>query len=300
MESHKTISSLLTAMHIGHFAKCADFHVLRFEDHVGDIPFQTKSRQCDFFQIFFSDQYNVDVVVDDVIFSTKNKTLLSFLAPLQTLSTDVKEEENIANGYMLVFQSSFLKNGESNFGVQSKFPYFNANYSPVYFLDKEQGDFAHIIEKIYRLFQVLTPENKAIIRSYLNILLYESRKAFFDGSISTSLSSRAHQIAFSFETLIRENSCKRKPLDFYARQLNISTVYLSECVKKATTKTAKQIIKEYTILEASTLLLQSENTIDFIADELGFSATSNFINFFKKATGLSPLKYRIENKTGFK
>jgi AraC-like DNA-binding protein len=292
MKGYKNITSLLDSINVGNYQKSNEFHVLKFEDHLNELPFKTISRKCDFFQIFFSNQYNADIIIDDSPFSSKDKTLISFLAPLQTLTVDVKSVDTISNGYMLVFDVSFLKNGFSNFELQQKFPYFNLNYSPFYFLSENQSIFKELIEKMYSLFQDFSDENEEIIRSYLNILLFEARKSFFDGSIKNSLKTRAHQIAFSFESLIRKHSHSRHTLDFYANKLNISTVYLSECVKKVRNKTAKKIISEYIILEASTLLLQSSNSIDQIADKLGFSATSNFINFFKKHTNLSPTSFR--------
>lgn len=282
-------------MNIAECQHCDDFHLLKFKDHLDKIPFQTVSRKCDFFQVYFSDQYNVDVMVDDTFFSGRDKTLVSFLSPLQTLSVDVKNVESLSNGYMLTFQSKFLKDHQSDFDIQRSFPFFNANYSPVYVLDKHQTIFSELFQKMYTLFQEFSADNREIIRSYLNVLLFEARKAFFEGGIRLKFSSRAQEIAFSFENLIKEYSQERNPLGFYADKLNISTVYLSECVKMATGKTAKQVVSEYTILEASALLLQSSKTIDEIADLLGFSATSNFINFFKRETGLTPSKHRKHN-----
>lgn len=295
MENHKNIASLLKTMHIPEFQKQNDFHVLKFKDHLDRIPLQTNERKCDFFQVFFSDKYNVEVAVGNNHFSAKDKTILSFLAPLQTLSVDVKSIEELSNGYMICFKTSFLQNAWSDFDVQRHFPFFNSNYSPVYFLNEYQQDFAELFKKIYFLFQDLNDENLEIIRAYLKILLYESRKAFFEGNIETSLKTRAEQKAFAFESLIKQYVHQREPLSFYADQLHISVAYLSECVKKATGKTAKQLIKEYTILEATTLLTQSSKTVDEIADILGFSATSNFINFFKKETKHTPLHYRKNN-----
>ncbi|WP_412985819.1 helix-turn-helix domain-containing protein [Pontimicrobium sp. IMCC45349] len=292
MENHKNIASLLQSMNIGSFQKCDGFHILKFKDHLEEIPFQTISRKCEFFQIYFSEKYNADIIIDNISFSTKNKTLISFLAPLQTLSVDVKSVETISKGYMLVFNATFLNKVLLDFDVQQKFPYFNSNYSPLFSLENNSSIFRELFEKLYESFQKFDENNEEIIRSYLNILLYESRKSILEGAIKHNSKSRAQEIAFTFESLIRKHSHSRHSLDFYAEKLNISTVYLSECTKKATNKTAKSIIHEYSILEASTLLLQTSYTIDQIADKLGFSATSNFINFFKKHTNCTPSSFR--------
>ncbi|MEC3907513.1 helix-turn-helix domain-containing protein [Tamlana sp. 2201CG12-4] len=286
-----TIQSLLEEMNISRFQKHQDFHILKFKDHLDDIPMETDTRQCDFFQIVITKEHNVEVVVDNVTFSALDHSI-TFMAPLQMLSTKVRSIEHLGVGYMLVFNSSFLRLGLSNFSLFQKFPFFNINHSPVYFLKKNEGLFFNLMENIYNLFQDYSEENIEIIRSYLVILLYEARKSFLGGSIKNSVTTRYNEIAFSYENLIKTSPNKRVSLEYYANKLNISTIYLAECAKKATGKTAKQILTEYIILEASSLLLQSRKTIDEIAYSVGYSSASNFALFFKKHTGLTPSNYR--------
>ncbi|MCF2875775.1 MULTISPECIES: helix-turn-helix domain-containing protein [unclassified Tenacibaculum] len=290
-----TIEELLEEMNISKFQKHQNFHILKFKDHLDEIPMKTDFRKCDFFQIVITKNHNVDVIVDNVSFSAMEDSI-TFMAPHQTLSTNVKSIENLGLGYMLVFSSNFLRLGISEFDLIQKFPFFNVNYSPVYFLKENTADFFHLMEKIYKLFQEFSSENLEIIRSYLTILLYEGRKSFFNGEIQNTVASRHNEVAFAFENQIKETVNKRKPIEHYANKLNISSVYLSECVKKATGKTAKQIITEYVILQASSMLLQSTKTIDEIAYNIGYSNTSNFGNFFKKHTGMTPSIYRKIHK----
>ncbi|CAM1343373.1 helix-turn-helix domain-containing protein [Tenacibaculum amylolyticum] len=290
-----TIQSLLEEMNISRFQKHQEFHILKFKDHLDDIPMKTDARKCNFFQVVITKHHNVDVVVDNVAFSAMDDSL-TFMAPLQMLSTDVKSVENLGLGYMLAFTPKFLRLGISDFELLQKFPFFNVNHSPVYFLHENKEKFFHLMEMLYNLFQDYNEENIEIIRSYLTILLFEGRKSFLKGDIQNSATSRYNEIAFSFENQIKASQNKRKPLDYYADKLNISTIYLAECVKRATGKTAKQILTEYVILEATSLLLQSMKTIDEIAFSVGYSSTSNFGLFFKKHTGMTPTEYRKANK----
>lgn len=287
-----TIQLLLEEMQIARFQKHPHFHILRFKDHLEDIPMKTEGRKCNFFQIVISKGHNVDVMVDNVSFSAMEHSI-SFMAPLQTLSTNVKSVESLGVGYMLAFTPEFLRVGATNFELFTKFPFFNKNYSPIYFLKENEAHYFQLIETIYTYFQEYSTENIEIIRSYLNILLYESRKSFLNGSIQNqTFNKRYNEIAFSFENLVINTSNKRIGLSYFSDKLNVSLVYLMECVKKSTGKTAKQIITEYLILEAQTLLLHSTQTIDKIAETVGYSSTSNFTLFFKKHTGVSPTKYR--------
>jgi len=77
----------------------------------------------------------------------------------------------------------------------------------------------------------------------------------------------------------------------YAERLFIISSYLREAVKQSTGKPAYKLIREYQLLEAKSQLLQSDKTVKSVALELGFDA-SNFVKFFKKHAGLTPLLYR--------
>ena len=278
-------------MNISEFQKNEHFHILKFRDHLDVIPMKVDSRQCEFFQIVITKDHNVDVVVDNVRFSAMDESI-TFMAPLQLLSTEVNSVEDLGVSYMLVFSNKFLRPGFTHFEIFQKFPFFNINHSPIYLLNKNQELFFNLMETIYNLFQDYNEENVEIIRSYLTILLFEGRKSFLDGTIINSASSRYDEISFAFENLIKETENKRSPLDHYARKLNISTIYLSECVKKSTGKTAKQILTDSIILEATSLLLHSTKNMNEIADAIGYTSISNFAVFFKKQTGYTPSQYR--------
>ncbi|UTW64558.1 AraC family transcriptional regulator [bacterium SCSIO 12741] len=75
----------------------------------------------------------------------------------------------------------------------------------------------------------------------------------------------------------------------------MSTVCLSECVKQTSQKTAKKILTEYIIMEAHFKLLNTQFSVETIATELGFDDRSNFINFYKKHTRLTPNQERKSN-----
>ena len=148
------------------------------------------------------------------------------------------------------------------------------------------------MDKIYGYFKNLDKDNLEIIRSYLTIMLFEAKRMFIDGEVKSVANSRFEEITYQFETLIMQTKSKKQKLEYYAGKLNFSPIYLAECVKKATGKTAKQIITEYLILESKSLLNQSTRTINDIAFQLGYNDTSNYIAFFKKNTGNTPSQYR--------
>lgn len=104
--------------------------------------------------------------------------------------------------------------------------------------------------------------------------------------------SRADGIMKEFAELLVKHIHKETNVEFYAEKLCISKQYLSLIVKEKTRVTIGTIISAMRAETAARLLRDPEMTIQQIAEELSFADQSSFGKFFKKQTGLSPLKYR--------
>ena len=289
------ITSYLEMSHIAHTQKHKDFHIVNFAEHFTNtqkLPMKVSSRKLGFFQIVTSNNHDADLTVDGTKFKDM-KVNIVFIAPEQVVSLDVKSFKKGSIGYSLVFSSEFLHIASSNYSLLKNFPYFNMTHPPVYILTEEQNNFfIDHMNKIYGYFKNLDKDNLEIIRSYITIMLFEAKRMFIDGEVKSVANSRVEEITYLFESLITQTENKRQKLEYYAEKLNFSSIYLAECVKKATGKTAKQIITEYLILESKSLLNQTTKTINDISFHLGYYDTSNFITFFKKNTGNTPSQYR--------
>ncbi len=292
------ITSYLEMIHLAHTQKHKDFHIVNLDEfthtHIEEekLSLKVNSRKLGFFQIFISNNHDATLTVDGTKYNGM-KVGIVFIAPDQVVSFDVKSFKKGTIAYSLVFSSEFLSIAQSNYSLLKNFPYFNVNCPPVYTLTGEQNKvFIDHMDKIYGYFKDLDKDNLEIIRSYLTIMLFEAKTMFMEGEVKSVANSRAEEVAYQFEALILQTKSKRQNLEYYANILNFSSIYLAECVKKATGKTAKQIITEYLILESRSLLNQSTKTINDIAFQLGFSDTSNFIAFFKKNMTCTPSQYR--------
>lgn len=292
------ITSYLEMSHIAHTQKHKNFHIINLAEfsykhlHEEKLPLKVNSRKLGFFQIVTSNNHDANLSVDGTKYNDI-KVDIVFIAPDQVVSFDVKSFKKGAIAYNLVFSSEFLNIAPSNYSLLKNFPYFNVNRAPVYTLTEEQNKFfIDHMDKIYGYFKDLDKDNLEIIRSYLTIMLFEAKQMFIEGEVESVANSRVEEVAYQFEALIMQTTSKKQKLEYYANKLNFSSIYLAECVKKATGKTAKQIITEYLILESKSLLNHSTKTINDIAFQLGFSDTSNFIAFFKKNKGSTPSQYR--------
>lgn len=107
-----------------------------------------------------------------------------------------------------------------------------------------------------------------------------------------------HDISYKkykdFLSLVDENYKKEHRIKFYVDKMHISLSSLSTATKIYGQRPPVKIINERIILEAKTLLLNSDKNIKEIATLLGFEDASNFAKFFKRMTGLSITNYKTK------
>ena len=103
---------------------------------------------------------------------------------------------------------------------------------------------------------------------------------------------RADSILKDFVTLLQENIETHTDIGFYAEKLCISKQYLSLIVKEKTKVPISTVISALRAEVAAGLLRDPDLSIQQIANRLSFSDQSSFGKFFRKHSGMSPLKYR--------
>jgi len=79
---------------------------------------------------------------------------------------------------------------------------------------------------------------------------------------------------------------------WYADRLGCSAKTLQPAVQQARGKSLKQLIDQRIALEAQRRLVHTVEPIKRVADGLGFDDVSNFVKFFRRAVGSTPLDFR--------
>lgn len=103
---------------------------------------------------------------------------------------------------------------------------------------------------------------------------------------------RADSILKEFSELLVQHVKTETSVGFYAEKLCISKQYLSLIVKEKLHVTIGTVMASMRMEMAARMLRDPELTIQEVAEAMSFSDQSSFGKFFKKHTGLSPLKYR--------
>lgn len=291
-KSLSTITELLQTLNILEFKQHDSFHILKFEDHYTQLPNNVLLHSNKYFEISLSTAGKAKVTIDNLTVAPL-QSYLTFVSPGQFTNVELLGDSRDGIGYMILFTSDFIDVILSDFNIIQQYPCFNMNSSPFYELNDEQSKRLFVLmEAIYEKFKLKSQNRFEIVRHYLSIILLESKDLFSSEPAPQRFYSRAEEITYKFENLLKITENKHKGLNHYAQILNITPIYLSECTKKATGKSAKKIISQYIIMDARSLLDKSALNIEEISTHLGFESSSHFNSFFKKNNGITPMQYR--------
>lgn len=99
-----------------------------------------------------------------------------------------------------------------------------------------------------------------------------------------------------FQTRVETFYKQHKSLEFYAREIGVTTTQLNRIAKDIYGMTASEVVQNRLMLEAKRTLIYTDIAIQQIADELGFRDAGYFSRFFAKKTRVSPARFRQDNR----
>jgi len=100
-----------------------------------------------------------------------------------------------------------------------------------------------------------------------------------------------------FRQLLERDFSMQHQVQHYASALGMSEKTLSRVCMAAAGAPAKALINQRLVLEAKRLLAHTTTAVQTIGSELGFEEATNFVKFFHKAAGVTPLGFRIATAT---
>lgn len=91
-----------------------------------------------------------------------------------------------------------------------------------------------------------------------------------------------------------QNHYQEVSLEGLAKEVHLSTPYLSKYIKKQSGKTFQELVKEARLKRAQVLLEETAQSVESIADSVGYENAEHFNRLFKKTFGMTPVQYRRE------
>ena len=112
------------------------------------------------------------------------------------------------------------------------------------------------------------------------------------GPITDDIRPKPEKLCDDFFTALTCHYKKERSIGFYADKLHRSPRYLARAIRQITSRPISEWIDEAILSEIKITLKTTDRTIWEISEELNFSSPSVFVQFFKRHTGMTPLKYR--------
>ena len=223
---------------------------------------------------------------------------LVFIGPGQIFGTSSGEELYQPKGYGVVFHPDLIK-GTSLGQHINEYSFFSYQVSEaLHISERERQMVLDSFSKIqYELDHALDKHSKILLSDNIELLL-NYRMRFYDRQFITRDSINIG-ILPRFESFIHDYFSSEKPqlmglpsVTYCAGELNLSSHYFGDLIKKETGKTALEYIQLKLIDLAKEKIHNPLLSISEIAYGLGFKYPQHFTRLFKQQVGVSPKEYR--------
>ena len=140
--------------------------------------------------------------------------------------------------------------------------------------------------------------SKRIITSNIELLLNHCIR-FYDRQFLTRETAN-HELMESFQILLEgyydssEND-GIPTVGWFADKLHLSPNYFGDLVKRETGISAQEYIQNHIIEKAKSLLSDKQMTVSQTAYALGYKYPNHLSRMFKRATGITPNEFKINN-----
>ena len=253
-----------------------------------------------FYTIFLKDVKCGDLVYGRATYDYQEGTLV-FLAPGQVAGVNSNGEIYQPKGYALVFHADLLHGTALGRHIKDYSFFSYETREALHVSERERQLVLDCFAKItYELEHAIDKHSKKLIASNIELFLDYCQR-FYDRQFITR--EAVHKgIMEKFENLLKDYFTSDKTqtigvpsVAWCAGEVNLSSNYFGDLIKKETGKSAQEFIQTKLIDLAKEKLLDPNKSITQIAVELGFKYPAHFTRFFKQKVGHTPNEYRALN-----
>lgn len=276
--------------YIGHFinqpANRTEFEILRFDEM--DEPEVDDIHKHTFYEILWTETGTTKQTIDYKEYEVLPNSLF-FISPNQVHQF---EEWKPLKGGTILFTEDFFLLGHHNKDKLFELSFLDNFYAdPCIQLSKQDfSDVKQTIDLIARE-QKRTDRSQTITQSLLHILLEQVQRCI-DTDNEQRISKKYLVIFKQFKSLLEKHFNENQSTTFFAELLHITPHHLNLVTKNVTGKTATEVIRARSILEAKRLLTFSGYTVSEIAFHLNYTDSSYFTKVFKAETTQTPIDFQ--------
>jgi AraC-like DNA-binding protein len=275
---------------IGHFINepenPTEFEITQFEEM--EEPNVDDVHKHSFYEILWVDEGRSRQTIDYQTYELQNKSLF-FISPGQVHEFEAWQG---LKGGTIMFTGDFFLQNQANRDRLFELSFLdNIYFNPNFLLPcAEYAIFRNFINLLIEE-KKRADANKEILQSLLHILLLQVHRSI-QASQNRQIPKRNVILFKEFKNLLEKHYPEGLAANQYAGKLNITQHHLNRIIKDITGKTATEVIRARSILEAKRLLSFTDQTISEISSNLNYFDSSYFSKVFKAETGRSPLEFR--------
>lgn len=283
-------TALFPLYSIGHFinqpANKTEFEITRFETM--DEPDVDDLHKHTFYEIIWIEEGESRQVIDYQSYEIRANSLF-FISPGQL---HYFEEWKPVKGGVIMFTADFFLLNYTNPDTLFELSFLDNFYANAC-IQPDPNSYPDIKRTIdWLLTERSRPDWSATIcQSLLHILLQQVQRSI-DTQSQQPVSKKYLLVYKNFRTLIDAHFVENYTVSEYAARLHITQHQLNYVVKRVTGKTATDIIRARSMLEAKRLLTFTDQTVSEVAAGLNYFDGSYFTKLFKAEVGITPTAFK--------
>lgn len=280
---HQTLHPLVTVIHMSKAA-----------------PRKASNMYFGFYTVFLKDVKCGDLRYGRNTYDYQEGTLV-FIAPGQVVGVENSGETYQPKGYALAFHPDLIHGTSLGRHIQDYSFFSYQSNEALHLSEKERKIILDCFSKIeYELEQAIDKHSKRLIVSNIEMLLnycirFYDRQFITRENIHVGILEKFEQVMNTYYQTEKPQLNGLPSVAYCARELNLSSNYFGDLIKKETGKTAQEYIQAKVIDVAKEKIFDQGKSISQIAYELGFKYPQHFTRLFKQWVGQSPHEYRMVN-----
>ncbi|WP_455592109.1 helix-turn-helix domain-containing protein [Bacteroides sp.] len=226
-----------------------------------------------------------------------NATMV-FLPPEQAFGIN-KDRVLPQQGWLLAFHPDLLCGTTLEKSIQDYSFFYYQKEEALHLSQREKNKVIKCLQEMdEELHHPIDRHSRILISRHIELLL-DYCKRFYERQFITR-ENKNKALLHKMDNLLNEfiNSGRLRegslPTSAYcAGNLKLSVAYFEDLLKFETGKSPQDYFQLKRLEAAKEMLLNNENTIDFVANQLGFPNIRQFCFLFKKVVGVTPNEYRL-------
>lgn len=259
-------------------------------------PRKLKRLRYGFYTVFLKQIYCGDLRYGLSNYDYEGGTLI-FLAPNQVIGEN-KNEYYQPQGTALVFHPDLIAGTTLSKNIDQYHFFSYAVNEALHLSEQERKIIQDCFLKVeYELKHAIDKHSKQLIISNIELFLnycnrFYDRQFITRDNLNKGILERFDDLLKTYFASNKTQTLGLPSVSWCAGELNLSTNYFSDLIKKETGITAQEYMQTKVINTAKERIFSANKSISEIAYELGFKYPQHFTRLFKQKTGITPNEFR--------